>query len=169
MGLGLGFGLENKERSKEDQRHYQAFDGKLGHHSLLENIVMNQFLELWQYTVLMADITNVPLLQYLLQSCGDRYLFTVNLKQLSWADAMQLPDCILCMRIAVPISGLHGWIWLPLCSSRVFFLFFPSLEISPNFCHQYIHVSNMRVTAGNWPLMVHSTCHVSFDCQRYGN
>ena len=22
VGLGLGFGLENKERSKEDQRHY---------------------------------------------------------------------------------------------------------------------------------------------------
>ena len=33
MGLGLGFGLENKERSKEDPRHYYAFDGKLGHHS----------------------------------------------------------------------------------------------------------------------------------------
>ena len=29
-----GFGLENKERSKEDQRHCQAFDGKLGHHSV---------------------------------------------------------------------------------------------------------------------------------------
>ena len=28
----LGFGLENKERSKGDQRHYLAFDGKLGHH-----------------------------------------------------------------------------------------------------------------------------------------
>lgn len=68
-----------------------------------------------------------------------------------------------------PHSGLHDRIWLPLCSSRVFFLFFPSLEISPNFCHQYMHVSNMRVTAGNWLLMVHSTCHVSFDCQRYGN
>ena len=33
MGLGLGFGLENKGRSKEDLRHYYAFDGKLGHHS----------------------------------------------------------------------------------------------------------------------------------------
>jgi len=33
VGLGLGFGLENKERSKEDPRHYYAFDGKLGHHS----------------------------------------------------------------------------------------------------------------------------------------
>ena len=26
---GLGFGLENKQRSKEHQRHYQAFDGNL--------------------------------------------------------------------------------------------------------------------------------------------
>ena len=34
MGLGLGLGLENKERSKEDLRHYYAFDGKLGHHSV---------------------------------------------------------------------------------------------------------------------------------------
>ena len=33
VGLGLGFGLENKERSKEDPRHCYAFDGKLGHHS----------------------------------------------------------------------------------------------------------------------------------------
>jgi len=32
VGLGLGFGLENKERSKENPRHYYAFDGKLGHH-----------------------------------------------------------------------------------------------------------------------------------------
>ena len=28
VGLGLGFELQNKERSKEDQRHYQALDGK---------------------------------------------------------------------------------------------------------------------------------------------
>ena len=31
MRLGLGLGLENKERSKEDP----LFDGKLGHHSIL--------------------------------------------------------------------------------------------------------------------------------------
>ena len=38
MGLGLGFGLENKERLKEDLRHYYAFDGKLRHHSLLVHV-----------------------------------------------------------------------------------------------------------------------------------
>ena len=31
MGLGLGFGLGNKERSKEDQRYCQAFVGNPGH------------------------------------------------------------------------------------------------------------------------------------------
>ena len=36
MGLGLGLGLVNKERSKEDQRHYYAIDGKLGHHSQVD-------------------------------------------------------------------------------------------------------------------------------------
>ena len=36
--MGLGLGLENKERSKEDLRHYYAFDGKLGHHSELKGV-----------------------------------------------------------------------------------------------------------------------------------
>ena len=31
----IGFELENKGRSKEDQRHYKAFDGKLRHHSFI--------------------------------------------------------------------------------------------------------------------------------------
>ena len=42
VGLGLGFGLENKEISKEDLRHYYAIDGKLGHHSCVgEHAYMN--------------------------------------------------------------------------------------------------------------------------------
>ena len=31
----IEFELENKGRSKEDQRHYEAFDGKLRHHSII--------------------------------------------------------------------------------------------------------------------------------------
>ena len=30
--MGLGLGLENKERSKDNQKHYLAIDDKLGHH-----------------------------------------------------------------------------------------------------------------------------------------
>lgn len=32
LGLGLELGLENKERSKDNQKHYLAIDDKLGHH-----------------------------------------------------------------------------------------------------------------------------------------
>jgi len=47
VGLGLWFGLENEERSKEDQSHYSAFDGKLGtslvHSSTRQNIQSHCF------------------------------------------------------------------------------------------------------------------------------